>query len=245
MCNAKHHSTGCTCGWGGEGHLGRPQVHSANTCRRLDWQHGGQDFTRPTKCPRCRGAVFYVRHNGGGVWLDELGSPWPKHACFDDGPVEEQFRQSLASIPNSPVFKNFGVIISVIPTRDGGGAWLKIRRADGSWIEQIHRPVRRCDTLLGKLVVLTKYPDGDTIVTFPYQMQRNAHNQLSWQFHKLKQDVARCETALREARGVLQMRKCDSAHRQAVIALAYYLSIAAPPADISAFFAKTSVASRI
>lgn len=37
-----------------------------------------------TKCPVCQEAVFFVRHNGGSVWLDApLGPPWQKHGCFD------------------------------------------------------------------------------------------------------------------------------------------------------------------
>lgn len=36
-----------------------------------------------TKCPKCGHMVWLVRHNGGSVWLDELGLPWPKHPCFD------------------------------------------------------------------------------------------------------------------------------------------------------------------
>lgn len=35
-----------------------------------------------TKCPECGEEVFFVRYNGGTVWFDELGSPWPKHPCF-------------------------------------------------------------------------------------------------------------------------------------------------------------------
>lgn len=34
-------------------------------------------------CPRCNRECFFVEHNGGCVWLDALGSPWPKHPCFD------------------------------------------------------------------------------------------------------------------------------------------------------------------
>lgn len=44
------------------------------------WDH---DFTRATRCPVCLQSVYFVRHNGGSVWFDELGWPWPKHACFD------------------------------------------------------------------------------------------------------------------------------------------------------------------
>jgi hypothetical protein len=33
-------------------------------------------------CPKCNADVFFVRHNGGAVWLDDLGPPWPIHECF-------------------------------------------------------------------------------------------------------------------------------------------------------------------
>lgn len=46
-----------------------------------EWRH--QEFTRPTRCPKCQSDVFFIRHNGGSVWVDELGWPWPKHGCFD------------------------------------------------------------------------------------------------------------------------------------------------------------------
>jgi hypothetical protein len=36
------------------------------------------------RCPKkCGQIVYLVRHNGGSVWLDELGWPWLKHACFE------------------------------------------------------------------------------------------------------------------------------------------------------------------
>jgi hypothetical protein len=40
---------------------------------------------RPTKCPKCSQTVFFVEHNGGSVWFDELGPPWAKHPCLDNG----------------------------------------------------------------------------------------------------------------------------------------------------------------
>jgi hypothetical protein len=52
--------------------------------RTVKSAHAGQDFCRPTRCPRCRADVFFIRHNGGSVWVDELGWPWPKHGCFDE-----------------------------------------------------------------------------------------------------------------------------------------------------------------
>ncbi len=43
------------------------------------WEY--RDFCVPSRCPECRAEVFFVRHNGGSVWFDQLGWPWPKHAC--------------------------------------------------------------------------------------------------------------------------------------------------------------------
>jgi hypothetical protein len=47
------------------------------------YRRGEEDICHPTTCPECGGSVFFVRHNGGCVWLDDLGQPWPKHGCFD------------------------------------------------------------------------------------------------------------------------------------------------------------------
>ncbi len=41
------------------------------------------DFCTPTTCPKCNQEVFFIRHNGGSVWVDSLGWPWPKHPCMD------------------------------------------------------------------------------------------------------------------------------------------------------------------
>jgi hypothetical protein len=37
----------------------------------------------PASCPICSAGVFFVRHNSGSVWLDDLGPPWPIHGCFE------------------------------------------------------------------------------------------------------------------------------------------------------------------
>jgi hypothetical protein len=51
-----------------------------------------------TCCPRCPQMVYLVRHNGGSVWLDELGWPWPKHSCFDSG--ASRLPANSSSVPN-------------------------------------------------------------------------------------------------------------------------------------------------
>lgn len=64
---------GCRCGG-----RSRPEETSREDTDRSE--------TFKTLCPNCTEQVYFVRHNGGCVWLDELGDPWPKHGCFiDDG----------------------------------------------------------------------------------------------------------------------------------------------------------------
>lgn len=94
-CNAWNHPPGCRCGWGGDGHKGK----SPGGWRGGGYSHGGKAPTlsaysdtetqnRATTCPKCGSDVFFIRHNGGSVWLDPpLSPPWYKHPCFDENAV--------------------------------------------------------------------------------------------------------------------------------------------------------------
>ncbi len=81
MCNGKNHSPGCTCGWGGEGHSGKSQGrvfdHTPSNVK-----HFYGNFYNRTKCYYCNKEIYFVRHNNGSIWFDELGKPWPKHECY-------------------------------------------------------------------------------------------------------------------------------------------------------------------
>ncbi|MBA4020718.1 MAG: hypothetical protein C0483_26470 [Pirellula sp.] len=48
----------------------------------LDREWSFDDCCRRSKCRRCKAWVYWIRHNGGTVILDDLGWPWPKHECF-------------------------------------------------------------------------------------------------------------------------------------------------------------------
>lgn len=121
MCNARNHSSGCTCGFGGDGHLGGGGNRNSSTrviirlassytiTKTLTWQQNiSEDFCKPSKCPRCGASVYFVRHNGGNVWLDSLGAPWPKHACFDDD-IPSIIRHQLVEEKRTV----FGVVMTV------------------------------------------------------------------------------------------------------------------------------------
>lgn len=142
MCNAWNHPAGCDCGWGGNGwphwgtwqagtiHRSLPQVtHVSRTLR--SYSYGRSDVCYPTKCPECGEEVYFVRHNDGSVWLDELGWPWPKHRhCNEDWSRIGSFYLRAARIRSGveappvlgriakEVYRSFDIIY-LVTTEDG------------------------------------------------------------------------------------------------------------------------------
>jgi hypothetical protein len=91
----------------------------------------GSDLSCPTTCPKCGAAVYFVRHNGGSVWLDELGWPWPKHGCFDDSRplfriVEDwvHAERHLALVTRAAVFSRPG---------EDNQTWVEVCRQGGTF----------------------------------------------------------------------------------------------------------------
>lgn len=102
MCNAHNHWLGCSCGWGGQGHLGS----AASTGPKYVFTHSqkfgfrpwGREFTSssmselaaelghsilfPVQCRYCHQQIYlFASPNGGRAVFNELGPPWPKHWC--------------------------------------------------------------------------------------------------------------------------------------------------------------------
>ncbi len=74
------------------------------------------NFTVPSNCPVCKKDVYFIRYNGGSVWVDPpLGWPWPKHACFDD--PHEPSRSFSLRIDNTDYLKDrkLGIIAKIGP----------------------------------------------------------------------------------------------------------------------------------
>ena len=59
-------------------------------CHSLNPQTYSTDYVSHCRCPVCQASVYFIRHNGGSVWLDELGPPWPKHHCFNHQIKQQQ-----------------------------------------------------------------------------------------------------------------------------------------------------------
>jgi hypothetical protein len=162
MCNGWNHSPGCTCGWGGEGHSGRsPGGFTTHPLGCFSWQHRDEDFCRPTKCPRCGASVFFVRHNGGSVWFDELGHPWPKHECFSEDPYVIQLRRLLTS-PGQV----FGVVIETETTRPGEGGRIVVRCSNRTLIDQEFETSANLSLLPGRLVLTVYDMEGQLTLDF-------------------------------------------------------------------------------
>ena len=91
MCNAWNHAADCTCGWGGEGHLGRrnggnPFPLSMYPKFKTYGEYLVSCTVPNAKCPVCGSPVFFYRSpSNGRVFFDDLGPPWPKHPCTSNG----------------------------------------------------------------------------------------------------------------------------------------------------------------
>ncbi len=89
MCNAWNHPKNCSCGWGGDGHMGRSINTFSAPLAPCGWfislTNTHHSYVNPNaSCPVCGAAVFFYQSaSGGRVFFDELGPPWPKHPCTD------------------------------------------------------------------------------------------------------------------------------------------------------------------
>jgi hypothetical protein len=77
VCNAWNHDVWCNCGWGAQ---------AATVGAQYDPSPPEYaSYVNPNaSCPVCHAAVFFYQSpDGGRVFFDELGPPWPKHPCTD------------------------------------------------------------------------------------------------------------------------------------------------------------------
>lgn len=120
-CNAHNHRPDCNCGWGGvfyetNGQLSLP-----------DWSKADSHTTPNAKCPVCSAPVFYYKSpEGGSVFFDDLGPPWPKHPCTD--PAITPQRHSAEALEKKkagwwPLLRETGPL-STFPLPKGEGTFV-------------------------------------------------------------------------------------------------------------------------
>src|SRR5262249_30242494 len=125
------------------------------------WQYRDDDFCSPTTCPRCGATVFFVRHNGGSVWFDDLGPPWPKHACFDDDFHGTRLRTALTEATKSNSGPLFGVVVETVVSEPGKSGRIVVRCSDGTTVSAKFDTRLDLPTLVGELVVLRVLENGE------------------------------------------------------------------------------------
>lgn len=115
--------------------------------------------------------VFFVRHNGGSVWFDELRWPWPKHGCFDEDRYGIQLRRLLTEHRRASG-QVFGVIIETETTWPGEGGRIVVRCNDGTLIDQEFDTKANLSLLPGRLVVVLHGEQGELSLQFVNSAQR-------------------------------------------------------------------------
>ena len=84
-------------------------------------RESSEDKCNSTRCPKCNDEVFFIRHNGGSVWVDPpLGPPWPKHGCFVDERTKHKTLANEFSI-DSGLF-NYESTMGVVQSTYSSGA---------------------------------------------------------------------------------------------------------------------------
>lgn len=169
MCNAHNHPPDCTCGWGGEGHIGRTDSHDSfvkfprSSIRGVRvWRE--VEFTRPTNCPECGQKCYFVRHNGGSVWLDELGWPWPKHGCFDK--PEEATRTFSTWAVKSLNLSNpqLGIVKRIRNIPKSEELLVEVKLTNYSRVSFVLRWSPQDETILGSLLI---FSEADCVAFHP------------------------------------------------------------------------------
>ena len=179
MTGNNHHPS-CTCGWCRGGWRGGRAISSGGrfnrvvavapslpaTGTRSTWTC--DDFCCPTTCPRCGATVYFVRHNGGSVWFDQLGPPWTKHVCFDDDFLATRLRNRLAEEEPKRRKALFGVITETVVITPGKSGRIVIKCSDGIMLDEVFDIVfdikwdlAEC---VGSLVVIQYAEDGHILL---------------------------------------------------------------------------------
>ena len=72
---------------------------------------------RKTSCPKCRGDVYFIRHNGGSVWIEPpLGPPWERHPCFESADTKVHSIAPVSAELVDQLGEHEGLVTGVVRT---------------------------------------------------------------------------------------------------------------------------------
>jgi len=100
--------------------------------------------------------VFFIRHNGGSVWVDPpLGWPWDKHGCMYPDEPKARGKSALGDfVFDEPDFSNPDLILAVAMEIEFSIDWSEWRLISGEHDEWRLHTNGDCRFLVGELVVL-------------------------------------------------------------------------------------------
>jgi hypothetical protein len=89
-----------------------------------DWSKAESHTIPNAKCPVCNTQVFFYKsHEGGSVFFDELGPPWPKHPCTDPDITPQRYSAEALEKKKSgwwPLLREVGPLSTIeLPKREG------------------------------------------------------------------------------------------------------------------------------
>jgi len=146
--------------WDRQGYSQGRTIHSNETIYSFE-NRQFDEFTKPTICPRCGAEVYFVRHNGGCVWLDSLGKPWPKHPCFDD-PDEIVFSTTKKELEKTRI-DYFGIVVEITPHNQPTHYKFRIQCSNTELIEGVFNYQGNAEDWLGQIVIIERVFKNITI----------------------------------------------------------------------------------
>ena len=168
-CKPIHQGGGWHCS-GSDSDTTSSQVRSSGV---RDWALRNESLCRSTTCPECGQDVFFIRHNGGSVWVDELGWPWPKHACFDK-PTEPTHHFTLWSAKASRLTNpRLGTVTRMWNDPRFAEPLLEISLTDSSRVSLILRWTPPDASILGELVIVSR---EDSLLLHPKHAEIPFHS---------------------------------------------------------------------
>lgn len=108
-CRGHNHPPGCTCGYNpiyvdGQRHdasllhYSKAKQQMVGHTLSLMLHRSASSINRGCNCRYCGKLVYYVEHNDGKVFFDELGYPWPIHDCMGHRGATARQRFKFGSI---------------------------------------------------------------------------------------------------------------------------------------------------
>lgn len=202
MCNSHNHRPGCTCGFGGDGHLGKRTLYLTTTntstsyephnhrAHNIQFQGSSEKsyhsfsnaFVNPNaNCPVCGQLVFFCQlENGGRVFFDELGPPWEKHPCTDNSTHKAVAAYTTTIIANKVHNKSLSFDSNEFPFRWQKEGWTPLS-VSNAYI--VHGTFTKIEGIFeGKeldLYIKNMEIPFKTIISLPIQLKNEGKNKFT------------------------------------------------------------------